>query len=115
MNVMAIQEAKPSDARNVELFFKGDEYKIIRNDLNEIVSLFKKGKTFGSLITVPDHLVKRFNHTEKTVEDKIGKWFLQSDVQNLLSLVNQIQLLTKKYDCVVTNPPIWAIRHTTRH
>ena len=105
LNVMSIQEVQPSDARNIELFFKGDEYKTIRSDLNEIVSLFEKGKTFGSLITVPDHLVQRMESVGKTVDDKIGKWILQSDVQNLAALVKQAQVLARKYDCVVTNPP----------
>ena len=105
LNVMAIQEAKPSDKRNVEIFFKGDEYKTIRSDLNEIVSLFESGKTFGSLIAVPDHLVQRMEKIEETVDDKIGKWISQSDVQNLTALAKQAKVLAGKYDCVVTNPP----------
>ena len=91
LNVMAIQETRSSDVRNVEIFFKGDEYKTIRSNLNEIVSLFEKGKTFGSLITVPDHLVQRMESIEKIVDDKIGKWISQSDVQNLVALVKQAQ------------------------
>ena len=105
LNVMAIQEGRPSDVRNIELFFKGDESKPIRSDLNEIVSLFEKGKTFGSLINVPDHLAQRIENVKKTVDDKIGKWFSQSDVKNLVALVEQAQVLAQKYDCVVTNPP----------
>ena len=105
LNVLAIQEAKPSDSRNVELFFKGDEYKTIRSDLNEIVSLFEEGKTFGSLVTVSDRLVQKMEEVGKTVDDKIGKWISQSDVQNLASLVKQARVLARKYDCVVTNPP----------
>lgn len=105
LNVMAIQAARSSDVRNVELFFKGDEYKNVRSNLNEIVSLFEKGKTFGSLITVPDRLVQRLESVKKIVDDKIGKWISQSDVHNLAALVSQAQILSRKYDCVVTNPP----------
>jgi len=105
LNVMAVQESKASDARNVELFFKRDEYKPIRSDLNEFVSLFEEGKTLGSLITLPDHLIQRVESLERTVDDKIGKWILQSDVQNLAAVVKQAQILARKYDCVVTNPP----------
>ena len=86
LNVMAIQAARSSDLRNVELFFKGDEYKTIRNNLNEIVTLFEKGKTFGSLITVPNRLVQILESVGKIVDDKIGKWISQSDVQNLAAL-----------------------------
>ena len=105
LNVMAIQEAMPLDVSNVEIFFKGDEYKTIRSDLNKIVSLFEKGKTFGSLITIPDHLVQRMERIGTTVNNKIGKWILQSDVQNLVAIVKQARILAEKYDCVVTNPP----------
>ncbi|MDB4303580.1 BREX-1 system adenine-specific DNA-methyltransferase PglX, partial [Desulfosarcina sp.] len=105
LNVMAIQETIPSDARNIELFFKGNEYSAIKNDLNEIVALFRKGKNFGSLITVPEHLVQRLDSVEKIVDDKIGKWIVQSDVKNLATMVKQARFLARKYDCVVTNPP----------
>jgi len=105
VNVMAIQEAQLSDKRNIEIFFKGDEYQTIRSDLNEIVSLFEKGKILGSLISVPNHLTQKTERVGKTVDDKIGKWILQSDVHNLAALVKQTQVLARKYDCVVTNPP----------
>jgi len=105
LHVMAIQEARLSDIRNIEIFFKGNEYESIRRDLKELVELFEKGKRFGSLITVPDYLAERMNETAKTVEKKIGKWFSQSDVQNLAALVKQSGILAKKYGCVVTNPP----------
>lgn len=42
---------------------------------------------------------------EKAVEQRIGKWHSQSDVQNLAALVKQAAILSRKYDCVVTNPP----------
>ena len=54
---------------------------------------------------MPDHLVQRMESVEKTVDDKIGKWISQSDVQNLAALVKQARVLARKYDCVVTNPP----------
>ena len=105
LNVMAIQESRPSDTRNIELFFKGDEYQSFRNDLKEIASLFEKGKTFGSLVSIPDHLVRRIDEIETVVDKKIGAWGAGSDVRNLLALVTQARVLAGRYDCVVTNPP----------
>jgi len=105
LNVMAIQTTKPSDTRNIELFFKKDELENIRRDLKEIVALFENGKIYGSLIAVPDNLDQRIVIVEKAVDEKIGKWISHSDVQNLAALVKQARILTRKYDCVVTNPP----------
>lgn len=105
LNIMAIQEGKPSDTRSVQLFFKGDEYQNTRRDLNEIVSLFARGKTFGSLITVPDRLFRAIESVVKDVGDRIGKWRSGSDIQNLIAIVRQTQVLARNYDCIVTNPP----------
>ena len=104
-NVHAIQDSRPSDVRHIEMFFKGDEYQGVRGDLKTLTGLFENAKTFGSLITVPEPLAGRMPEIVQTVEEKIGKWVASSDVQNLRGLVNQAEVLARKYDCVVTNPP----------
>ena len=105
LNVHAIQDSRPSDVRHIEMFFKGDEYQGVRGDLKTLTGLFENAKTFGSLITVPEPLAGRMPEIVQTVEEKIGKWVASSDVQNLRGLVNQAEVLARKYDCVVTNPP----------
>lgn len=105
LNITAITASTPADKRNTELFFKGAEHESMRRDLHLLVSLFESAKTSGSLIAVPDSLVKRMPEIEKAVEQRIGKWHSQSDVQNLAVLVKQATTLSRKYDCVVTNPP----------
>jgi type II restriction/modification system DNA methylase subunit YeeA len=105
LNITAIAASTAADKRNIELFFKGVEHESMRQDLHMLVKLFESAKTFGSLISVPDSLVKRMPEIEKTVEQKIGKWHSQSDVQNLAALVKQAGILSRKHDCVVTNPP----------
>jgi type II restriction/modification system DNA methylase subunit YeeA len=104
LNVYAIQDSRPSDLRNIEMFFKGDEFQG-RDDLRALAELFENAKTFGSLITVPEPLAGRMQEIAQTVEEKIGKWRAASDVQNIRAMVNQAELLARKYDCVVTNPP----------
>ncbi len=104
LNVYAIQDSRPSDLRNIEMFFKGDEFQG-RGDLKALAGLFENAKTFGSLITVPEPLAGRMQEIAQTVEEKIGKWMAGSDVQNIRALVDQAALLVRKYDCVVTNPP----------
>ena len=105
LNVYAIQDSRPLDLRNIEMFFKGDEFQGIRCDLRTLAELFENAKTFGSLITVPEPLAGRMQEIAQTVEDKIGKWVASSDVKNVQAIVNQAALLARKYDCVVTNPP----------
>jgi len=104
LNVYAIQDSRSSDLRNIEMFFKGDEFQG-RSDLRALAELFENAKTFGSLITVPEPLAGRMQEIVQTVEEKIGKWRAASDVQNIRAMVNQAALLSRKYDCVVTNPP----------
>jgi type II restriction/modification system DNA methylase subunit YeeA len=105
LNVHAIQDSRPSDVRHIETFFRGDEYQGVRGDLKTLTGLFENAKTFGSLITIPEPLAGRMPEIAQTVEEKIGKWVASSDVQNLRGLVNQAEVLARKYDCVVTNPP----------
>ncbi|PIP39337.1 MAG: SAM-dependent methyltransferase, partial [Desulfobacterales bacterium CG23_combo_of_CG06-09_8_20_14_all_51_8] len=105
MHIHAIQASRPSDLRNIDLFFKGDEFQTMREDLRTLADLFENAKTFGSLITIPEPIARRMPDIAQTVEDKIGKWVAESDVHNLRALVAQAALLAKKFDCVVTNPP----------
>jgi type II restriction/modification system DNA methylase subunit YeeA len=104
LNVYAIQDSRSSDLRSIEMFFKGDEFQG-RDDLKALAGLFENAKTFGSLITVPEPLAGRMQEIVQTVEEKIGKWRAASDVQNIRAIVNQAELMARKYDCVVTNPP----------
>ena len=105
LNIMAIQASSPVDTRNIELFFKGDENAELRADLNDLVRLFEDAKTFGSLISVPENLVGRIGDIEKRVNEKIGGWFSGSNVHNVIAMLKQANILSKNYDCVVSNPP----------
>jgi type II restriction/modification system DNA methylase subunit YeeA len=104
LNVMSIKESKESDNRNVELFFKG-EYETIKELLKEIIKIFKQAKTFGSLTTIPEDIARKIDDIETMIEDKIGNRFFFGEAQNLAALVRQANVLSRKYDCVVANPP----------
>jgi type II restriction/modification system DNA methylase subunit YeeA len=105
LNVMAIQEGKSDDAFHIEDFFHGDEYKNVRSVLKELLKLFENGKTFGALISIPEDIAIEIEDVKKVVDEKLSNWFSDSDVQILSKLVDQAWILSKKYDCVVTNPP----------
>ncbi|MBF0103280.1 MAG: BREX-1 system adenine-specific DNA-methyltransferase PglX [Desulfobacterales bacterium] len=105
LNVMAIQEGKDSDYRHIEIFFKGDEHGKTRELMKELVKLFENGKTFGSLVTVNERISEQMNDVKAVVDEKLSKWFRDSEVQDVRVLVDQAWILAKKYNCVVTNPP----------
>ncbi|MCF8035327.1 MAG: BREX-1 system adenine-specific DNA-methyltransferase PglX [Desulfobacteraceae bacterium] len=105
LNIMSIQPSTRTDLRNIDLFFKGEDCAQVRDGLKELVTLFENAKTFGSLITIPDHLAEKLDTLQKAVDEKIGTGFTISGAQNLVALVRQARMLAGKYDCVVTNPP----------
>ena len=105
LNVMAIQEGKETDLRNIGLFFMGEDHQETPKILKELVKTFENGKTFGSLITIPEHITEKIDDVKAVVNEKLGGWLRNSDAQNIGVLVDQASILAKKYDCVVTNPP----------
>jgi type II restriction/modification system DNA methylase subunit YeeA len=105
LNIMSLQPGTQRDLSNIDLFFRGDEYRQVQEDMKELVSLFENAKTFGSLITIPDHLARNLDALQKAVDERIGTRFKMGGEQNLVTLVRQAKMLAEKYDCVVTNPP----------
>jgi len=105
LNVMAIQEGKQTDLHNIQLFFKGEDHQETSNILKELIKTFENGKTFGSLITIPELIAEKIGDIKTVVNEKLGGWLQNSDAHNIKVLVDQASILSKKYDCVVTNPP----------
>ena len=75
-----------------------------------LVTLFDGAKTFGSLITVPESVMKSLPLLDALLAQALtGDLLLrqaQEDAQEALKpLVRQAQLLGDRYDCVVANPP----------
>ncbi len=103
LNIMAIQESDESYLKNIEIFFKDDA--AIKDGLTEIIKLFENAKTFGSLITVPENLAGKRELFETAIQQNIDGVFRVGNVERLKALLRQTEILGKKYDCVVTNPP----------
>jgi hypothetical protein len=76
-------------------------------DVAHLISLFEHGKTFGSLIQVPENLAEKLPALAERVEAVIahGGIFEKAAARTLRPLVVQAQLLACKYDAVVANPP----------
>jgi hypothetical protein len=68
LNVMAIQEGNQRDLHHIRLFFKGEDHQEMRNILKELVKTFEYGKTFGSLITLPEHIAEKIDDVKAVKE-----------------------------------------------
>ena len=97
------EERSPLFSRK-NLSVKGD---IAQTDMAQLIELFEHGKTFGSLICVPEEWAKKLPSIVKRMQDVLtnGDIFAKGAATSLLPLVQQAHLLSKKYHVVVANPP----------
>jgi type II restriction/modification system DNA methylase subunit YeeA len=132
LNIMAIQE---SDGINVELIadalLKEKTYRVAgyeeifpderkqpflavkkspevrKEDLLDLLDLFRHGKTFGSLIIVPQGIAEILPALKRLVDDNLadGDLFTRQAAMTLRPFVEQAIMLSRQYDCVVANPP----------
>jgi len=132
LNIIAIQETSSFDAEALaknllkekvirftgenELFpdFKGQmalrtikRPEVSRDEVIELLELFHHGKTFGSLITIPDELAEKLPLFTRLIEDKLqnGDMFERTAALKFKPVVEMAMTLARKYDCVVANPP----------
>lgn len=78
-----------------------------REEVIELVELFRQGKTLGSLISVPDELAAKLPAIARAVNENLhsGDLYAQDAARALLPFVQQADILARKYDCVIANPP----------
>ena len=76
----------------------------LRAELQKVVDAFHDAKEYGSILEVPsinfDLLYKRFDE----IIDDISL-YQRDALENFLPLVKQAEVLARKYDVIVTNPP----------
>ncbi|MBA2116712.1 BREX-1 system adenine-specific DNA-methyltransferase PglX [Bremerella alba] len=83
---------------------KGD---ISQADVAHLIQLFEHGKTFGSLIQIPDTLSEKLSAIAKRIDDvaAYGEMFEQAAAKALKPLVQQSHSIAARHDAVVMNPP----------
>ncbi len=86
---------------------------IRQTDVAELIDLFEHGKTFGSLIQVPQALAEKLPAIAERVQDVLihGGMFAQPAARSLTPIISQTRILTKKYDAAMTNPPYLARKY----
>ena len=106
-NIFSIKESsKISD--NIYGFIEKYDSTLL-DDVKYLIETFKSGKEFGSLIQVKDlnfdnirlKLVELIENQKTLTNIEFG-----NDIENfLIPILNQAEILSIKYDVVVTNPP----------
>lgn len=100
LNVMAIQESGNITVDNIHW---GEQTSAIR----DLVDLFRQGKTYGSLIHVPEQLSAELPRIEESLKRLLtdGDLYASQAAHELIPLLEHSKLLARKYNCVVANPP----------
>lgn len=75
--------------------------------LDELLDTFHNGKTYGSLLTVPDELTEKLEAMEQQIDECLlsAELFEKPELEALKPLVAQARVLGQKYDAVIANPP----------
>ena len=108
-----IAEEKSPLFSKKNLSVKGD---ISQADVACLLDLFEHGKTYGSLIQVPEDLSERLPAIAKRAGDVMdyGGMFEQATARSVRPLLQQARLLDRTYNAVVTNPPYMGSKAFSR-
>ncbi len=108
LNVMTIQGSAGLDEQEIAgNLLDRITTEVSKQNIADLLELFRHGKTFGSLITVPEGLAKKLPALSAIVETKrrSGDMFAQEAAAAIYPFVEQAEILARKYDCLVANPP----------
>ena len=101
-NIYGIHESDPIQNEVVEYFHKNDEK--LKKAIESIISEMRDAKEYGSILNVTsvdfEGLYARFEE----IKDDIHMMQKEA-LEELLPLVKCAEILSRKYDVVVTNPP----------
>ncbi len=133
LNVMAIQGSEGIDAESItKELLKEKTYSIVegpttlfpetvtqpvlstiqrpevdKDDIKDLLELFKQGKNFGSLIQIPEKIAGKLKILANLVQSNIESLdlYTREAAKSLLPIVRQAMILVRQYDYVVMNPP----------
>ena len=105
-NVYSIRESNGIQAMTIEYFHKNDLK--LKADIERIVTEMRDAKEYGSILNITPvdfaGLYARFDEIRNDIN-----MMQMSALDELLPLVKCAEVLAKKYDVVVTNPPYMAV------
>ena len=102
INIVSIYESNNISLNNVMSL--SDE---ANNKLEYLISIFKDAKEYGSILKI-----KKYDYSDLINElEKQNNIFSYSITNEILPLIKLANILTIKYDILVTNPPYLGIRY----
>ena len=104
-NVMVIINSTNLDVEQLEQRISLSDHGLTRSDLFALKELFLHASTFGSLIQVPSAVTAKLPDMARLDATQSDNAFLADVLNGLSRLVTQAQVLSRRYDAVVTNPP----------
>lgn len=108
LNIVAMQDSDFITDDFIHYFANKDEN--LRKDIQELRIVFNNAKEYGSIISVPKLNYAALYERIDIIRRSFAEDIFQTEYQNiaaeqLLPLVKQAEILSKKYDIVATNPP----------
>lgn len=108
LHLHSIEESNAIENEQVTMFSRGD--KTVLEEATKLISTFKDGKLYGSIIQVPEINIAKIKEQMAYIREQAELDLMTTDLIEyslpiLEELINQYHLLAKKYDVVVTNPP----------
>ena len=101
-NIYSIRESNGIQAMTIEYFHKNDPK--LNADIERIITEMRDAKEYGSILNITPidfaGLYARFDEIREDIN-----MMQKPALEELLPLVNCAELLARKYDVVVTNPP----------
>lgn len=101
-NIHYAHESNSIDQYCIDYFCNGDEK--IRSEIQAILSDMRDAKEYGSLLTIHAYDWKRLYERFDEIRNDIH--ILKDNVlNNLLPIIENAEILSMRYDLVITNPP----------
>ena len=116
LNVLALQESNGLNVNEIVQSLYSVHAEIFDvQSIRILIDSFTHAKTFGSLIQIPHELIAKLAAMAKGLQQAIlkGDLYAQTAAQDLLTLVQQAQLLGMQFDTVVANPPYMGMKFYT--
>ena len=105
-NIYSIRESNGIQAMTIEYFHKNDPK--LKADIDRIVTEMRDAKEYGSILNITPvdfaGLYARFDEIREDIN-----MMQKPALEELLPLVKCAEVLARKYDVVVTNPPYMAV------
>lgn len=111
LNLCSIQESNGIGKEAIEYFSNGN--KELQEDVEYLVKVFTDAKEYGSILEVEKVNFKEIKERLKEIEQEENLMFgdyRKMLLEKLPALVKQAEIMSRKYESCITNPPYMGIR-----